>query len=100
MKKTFLRLDSLRVESFETTSRSEARRGTVRAAGASEDTGCETGELTCGTCGFTYCLDPSCGPPCEPTFAYSCGGTCIDETCDPACGPQTVDTCLLTCPDC
>lgn len=100
MKKIVLNPDALRVESFETTDRAVERRGTVHAAGASEDTACESGELTCGTCGFTYCLDPSCGPPCEPTFPYSCNGTCIDETCGPGCGPMTEDTCLLTCPDC
>lgn len=102
MKKIALSLDALAVESFETTERASIHRGTVRAAGASGDPDCQSGDLTCGTCGFTYCLDPSCGPPCEPTFPYSCGGTCIDETCDPGagCGPITADTCLMTCPDC
>lgn len=86
MKKITLDLDTLSVQSFETTAHRADGRGTVRAAGASEQD--------------TECLGPSCGPPCEPTFPYSCWGTCIGETCDPGCGPMSVDTCLLTCPDC
>jgi hypothetical protein len=101
MKKIVLNLNALRVESFETTGRAVERRGTVHAAGASEDTGCESEGLTyCGSCGPTDCLDPSCGPPCEPTFPYSCWGTCIGETCDAWCPPMSsVETCL-SCQDC
>lgn len=69
MKKITLSLDALRVESFSTTTRDAAPRGTVHGADGSEDTGC---------------LAPSCGT-CEPTFAYSCYGSCVGETCAPEC---------------
>jgi hypothetical protein len=89
MKKLSLRVEELAVESFDTTSAHRIRQGTVHAASVSEDTTCESEALTfCGSCGYSHCLDPSCGPPCEPTFAYSCGGTCIDETCDINCPPS------------
>lgn len=84
MKKIILHLDALRVESFVTAAEPADRRGTVRAAEGTAP---------------TDCLAPSCGPPCEPTFADSCWGTCIDETCDPACPPMSLDTCL-SCLDC
>ena len=87
MKKIVLSLDALRVESFPTTASASALRGTVRAAGASEDTGCESqGPTHCGSCGPTDCLGPSCGT-CEPTFAYSCYGSCVGETCEDRCPP-------------
>lgn len=89
MKKIALSLDALHVESFPTTENASAHRGTVRAAGASEDPGCQSQEITCGTCGFTHCLEPSCGWGCEPTIGDSCGGTCIDATCDAGCPPQS-----------
>lgn len=86
MKKIALDMETLRVESFETTAAAADRKGTVHAAGESEDTGCESQGLTyCGSCGPTDCLDPSCGPPCEPTFPSSCEGTCMGESCDSAC---------------
>lgn len=90
MKKIALSLDALHVESFPTTENASAHRGTVRAAGVSEDTDCQSQALTyCGSCGPTDCVEPTCGAPCEPTFPYSCWGTCIDVTCDVGCPPQS-----------
>jgi hypothetical protein len=70
MKKIALDLNALRVDSFATTARDSGRRGTVHAAGASEEP--------------TQCLGPTCGT-CEPTFAYSCYGTCVGDTCEDVC---------------
>lgn len=83
MKKISLDLDTLSVQSFETTARPARFRGTVRAAGATE--ACESQGLSyCGSCWPTDCVEPSCGPPCEPTVGDSCHGTCMGDTCDVA----------------
>jgi hypothetical protein len=88
MKKMSLQLDSLCVESFETSATPTPRRGTVRAAGATEG------------------LDPSCGPPCEPTVGDSCWGTCtgctegLDPSCGPPCEPTVGDSCFGSCIGC
>lgn len=90
MKKISLNLESLRVESFETTSRAADERGTVRGNALSETTcqqvicdcqtngyecdtnDCETAAATCGdSCTF------HCSQTCPVnTCAYSCEGTC------------------------
>lgn len=76
MKKIALDLNVLCVESFSTTTGDAGRRGTVHAAGNSEEA--------------TQCLGPTCGT-CEPTFAYSCYGSCVGDTCEDVC--SSIVTC-------
>jgi hypothetical protein len=76
MKKIALALETLHVESFETTPRTEHPRGTVHGAGASEDTNCPA---------------VSCGTSCDGTCGDSCHGSCLGETCEFVC------TGILTC---
>jgi hypothetical protein len=101
MKKIRLDLDSLSIESFDTTGAADARgtvaghatyqaycsygltcvdscEGTCDGSCVSECGTC--GATGCGSCGATYCgtcVDPSCCP----TYC----GTCYDWTCDPDC---------------
>jgi hypothetical protein len=84
MQKISLNLDTLLVESFETTTGMEQPRGTVRGAESAEPT-----EAThCGSCeascGPTFCLF-TCGQSCEVTCGDSCHGSCMGETCDFLC---------------
>ena len=82
-----LELDELSVESFDTTVRAAADRGTVHA------------EQQC-TCP-TYCTCPGCNT-CDPSFCdtscFSCGGTCgasCYASCEDTCYVQ--DTCRESC---
>lgn len=85
MKKISLDLDTLSVQSFETTANPARLRGTVRAAGATED--CQSQGLSyCGSCFHTDCVELTCGAPCEPTVGDSCHGSCMGPSCDaPGC---------------
>jgi hypothetical protein len=93
MSKLKLRLDDLRIDSFDTTAPQKAK-GTVFGEQCTCYTqctcpGCPTCDASCngtcaascnGTCGAT------CGESCNDTCAgstcvYSCGGTCGDYTC-------------------
>ncbi|HEX8904442.1 MAG TPA: hypothetical protein VF771_06355 [Longimicrobiaceae bacterium] len=79
MQKRKLRIDDLRIESFDT-GQAEAERGTVRAR--------MTGPTACDpdTCETRY---QSC-TVCE----YSCWGTCIpDDTCGLSCDGSCWNTC-------
>jgi hypothetical protein len=82
MRKIALDLDTLSVQSFETTARPAHLRGTVRAAGGTNEECQSQGLSYCGSCWPTDCVEPSCGPPCEPTVGDSCGGSCMGPTCD------------------
>ena len=90
MKKISLQLDSLLVESFETTSGLAGSRGTVRGH-VSETTchqrlcDCETNGMECETDGCNDTLAATCPASCTffcsqtcpvNTCAYSCEGTC------------------------
>ena len=83
MNKLKLRLDSLAVETFDTT-RVEREKGTV------------VGEQQC-TC-QTVCTCPGCY-----TCAATCPQTCDDNTCANSCygtcGYSCFDTCTPPCPD-
>lgn len=90
MKKISLQLDSMRVESFETTSAAAAPRGTVK--GHASDSTCFERYCTCDSanpeCESVDCLETeaiTCGISCTfycsqtcpaNTCAYSCEGTC------------------------
>jgi hypothetical protein len=98
MKKISLNLDSLHVESFETTAEALAPRGTVRGNVVSETTcqqiicDCQTNGTECET---NYECDTdaaTCGASCTfycshtcpvNTCAYSCEGTCGCPTWSP-----------------
>lgn len=107
MRKLVLNLDSLAVQSFDTTPAGEGARGTVQGRGMgvhepASHPDCpsplcvDTPLASCdGSCGRqTYCYE-SCNGTCEScgyTCAASCG-TCGDtcpESCNPSCGPLCV----------
>lgn len=85
-----LRLETLVVESFET-SQGEFSRGTVRGYISAFQDGCltETDELSCpGTCEPATCAEQTCGPGGgTETDALSCratgpwGDTCCQQPC-------------------
>lgn len=91
MKKIALSLDSLQVESFDTTSGHDALRGTVQGASGDTTLPCQAGTYEGGTCDST-CNQIACGctagGPHQGTCDYSCGGTCFGEG---------GDTCAFTC---
>ena len=82
MKKLALRLDELRVDSFDTSFTQPDRRGTVR-----------------GRDSYTWDEGPMCWTlqeyscnPCAESSIMSCGGTCGgDYTCEQTCGGGTCD---------
>ena len=79
--KLTLNLESLSVESFETTAAHQGK-GTVFG----EECSCQT------VCSCPGC--PSCDATCPATCAYSCADSC-DASCT---SPETkCDTCLYTC---
>jgi hypothetical protein len=111
MRKLVLDLDSLVVQSFETTSADDLARGTVLGRGAivggdinrgTYPNGCpsplcvDTPLASCdGSCGNS-CYDSckaSCGGSCIYSCAASCGGTCDGtcyDSCKPSCGPLCI----------
>jgi hypothetical protein len=105
MNKLKLRLDDLRVDTFQTTS-VQKEKGTVFGEQCTCYTnctcpGCPTCVASCngtcdascnGSCGGATC-DASCYGSCDWSCDYSCGGTCEgDQTCAtmPAYGQQCV----------
>lgn len=88
MKKLKLRMDALRVESFETVAGPGAARGTVRGneptAGCTETANPECTQAfaceTYGDCTMYGSCEGTCGNSCVDTCQVSCYGTC-DETC-------------------
>lgn len=110
MKKLTLKLDELRVDSFDTSSTQPDRHGTVIGRESEEASTdyydpCQSGgaysACHCHTVGWS-CV--SCGWSCVTNGAscVTCGGTCPD-TCDYTCGctGQATcwgDTCYETCP--
>ena len=101
MRKIRLQLESLEVDSFDTTARQRAG-GTVHVH---EQHTWETVYASCDTC-FPTCpfsCDGSCDS-CVNTCGESCYGTCFEDTCDESCGgtclrcgPLTADTCARWC---
>ena len=75
MNKLKLRLDDLRIDSFDTTAPQKAK-GTVFGE-----------QCTC----YTQCTCPGC-----PTCDASCNGTC-DASCNGTCGATCNDTCAASC---
>lgn len=91
MSKLRLRLDTLMVESFDTTAM-EAPRGTVFGEQCSCPTNCPTCEHTCA-----YTCDDATCPAC-PTCAASCNGTCDGGgTCYASCYGTCEASCNGTC---
>ena len=87
MKKLTLRLDDLRVDTFQTTA-PQKEKGTVFG----EQCTCETA-CTCPGC-------PTCAASCNGTCDASCNGSC-DASCYGTCGDLTCgDTCYQTCRPC
>jgi hypothetical protein len=84
MKKLNLDLDTLLVESFETSSQRDER-GTVRGHGYTD--------TTCGqrVCGCPTVMGPTCAATCE-----SCDGTCGEQTCAASCPDTCNDFCNST----
>lgn len=62
-----LKIDELRVETFETTRRGESTRGTVRAHEGTQPNNCFSGQWSC-------IPDASC----EDTCGMSCWGSCVN----------------------
>lgn len=93
MNKLKLSLESLAIESFDTT-RTAREKGTVVAE--QNQCTCLT-QCTCPGCPTCYntceytCDDATC-PAC-PTCAASCNGTCQGATCYDTCGVSCFDTC-------
>lgn len=92
MKKLALRLEELRVESFETTPGADAaRRGTVRGHGMVPAGGVQPGDDD---------MSPLCVPSewetCPDTCKASCGGTC-DRSCEGSCNASCGGSCEYTC---
>lgn len=90
MNKLKLRMDDLRVESFETLARGADARGTVRGhepsvhcsntCTANPDCTLEFMCETYGDCTLAGSCEGTCGRSCDNTCQVSCGGTC-DVTC-------------------
>lgn len=72
MKKLSLRLDALRVESFDTTPQPAKPRGTVIAAQCTCETACTC--PGCPTCDYTNCNQNTC---------VTCVNTCQNGGCTP-----------------
>jgi hypothetical protein len=106
MKKLKLRMDDLRVESFETIAGNGGARGTVPGnepsvmcsntctanADCTNDFACET----YGDCTLAGSCEGTCGNSCDATCQVSCYGTC-DATCNSCfetdCGCYTLPVC-------
>jgi hypothetical protein len=104
MEKLKLRLDDLRVDTFDTTAL-EKEKGTV--VGGQQPCTCYT---YCATCpGCPTCVNScngsceySCNGTCPDTCGHSCWGTCNEYTCAWTCaescaGSCPPDTCYYTC---
>jgi hypothetical protein len=102
MKKLFLNLDELRVESFATSFAHEKLGGTIKGFETTEDLEQTVVGLTNGsTCHGTCPLNHTCG------FGNSCGGATCNYTCPESCigvscfqscdGTCYVETCNNTC---
>jgi hypothetical protein len=94
MNKLKLRLDDLRVDTFQTTS-GQKEKGTVFGEQCTCYTnctcpGCPTCDASCnGSC------DVSCNGSCAATCDASCYGSCdwtCEDTCDYSCGGYSCDT--------
>ena len=81
MKKLTLRLDDLRIDSFQTTP-AESRKGTVFGE-----------QCTC----WTNCTCPGC-PTCDASCNGTCGGSC-DVSCNGTCDASCNGSCDYTCGD-
>lgn len=112
MRKLTLDLDSLAVQSFDTSSQEAAGRGTVLGRGVGIiDVGVPVTRQTYPGCPSPLCVDTplascdgSCGNSCYDTCNATCGscnyscngscaGTCADScapSCNPSCGPLCV----------
>ena len=94
MKKMRLDLDSLAVQSFDTSPEGRAERGTVR--GLDSATEPQEPDSIAATC--------ECPPPATNYTAcgqFTCGQFTCQWTCDPGCSNVTCggSTCWQTCPD-
>jgi hypothetical protein len=97
MKKTRLDLDSLSVESFDTTAAPEGR-GTVHGNADTFQSYCSDGRTCIDTCDYTCNqYNATCGSTCVGSCEPSGCGTCVDASCgDTYCG--TCDPhCCCTC---
>jgi hypothetical protein len=91
MRKLTLDLDSLAVQSFETTPDGAAARGTVRGEAAEATPYCQS-----PVCLLTE--QPSCKGTCEDTCYDSCFGSC--GSCIASCPGTCAASCGDTCPYC
>ncbi|HEX6037673.1 hypothetical protein [Longimicrobium sp.] len=89
MKKLRLSLDELHVESFDTRTGADARRGTVPAHMATTPDVCVTDPNYCLSDNYSECRSciqgtcyNSCGGTCG---ALSCAASCAGYTCPPQC---------------
>jgi hypothetical protein len=108
MAKLKLDLDSLTVESFETTEQDQ-REGTVHGAQATLATcmhSCFTCALSCFRTCDASCQVLSCHGTCSPT-CFTCGTSCHQvRTCGASCQHLTCgfsclgQTCHISCPSC
>jgi hypothetical protein len=97
MRKLTLDLDSLAVQSFETTPLDESVRGTVLGRGA---IGVGVPRQTYPGCPSPLCVDTplaSCDGSCVDTCYDSCAGSC--GSCIYSCGASCGGTCENTCAD-
>ncbi|HEX6041904.1 hypothetical protein [Longimicrobium sp.] len=95
MKKLTLKLDELRVDSFDTESVAPTTRGTVEGRDSLNGT-CGASCYTCQvSCNNMSCF--TCNGTCEMSVCYggSCWGTC--NTCQGSCYGTCVATCGETC---
>ena len=86
MKKISLHLDSLLVESFETTPADTAERGTVR--GHATDTSCYERHCTCDETAGVECETDGCGTnlaTCGASCTFYCSQSCPANTCAYSC---------------
>ena len=90
MKKLKLRLDDLRVDTFQTTA-PEKPKGTVFG----EQCTCYT-QCTCPGCPTCYA---SCNGSCDASCNGTCGATC-EGTCGATCGDTCYDSCAASCGTC
>ncbi len=95
MNKIKLDLDSLQIESFETTPDESGAKGTVHGlVGSGEPEFC-----TDFTICIQICPQPTIGTAC-PSFGSTCGNTCggtCGSTCGSTCGNTCGGTCAVTC---
>jgi hypothetical protein len=90
MNKLRLRLDDLRIDSFDTTAPQKAK-GTVFG----EQCTCYT-QCTCPGCPTCYA---TCNGSCDASCNGTCGATC-EGTCEATCNDTCYDTCAASCGTC